>query len=239
MLLSLLVSIAFAAPSVPLKFKGDPAGEFKCFKQMKDIIKDNSPVGEWRMKVKPDLTPQYLRPTKTLSKWIKLEKNQNEEIVIRETPFDQMIVRFDKNCKRSMSVVKTNYYQTPNGFTDYKLAQTVQKNKSGIIYTWSPNMNLSVEGIKYIQEVAKNKKLSLTIVLDPYANEAKAKKMLTKNGLGKIQVQKLSSIEMINRNTLLHFPNILMFKDGKMQGPMVPGLLSSHDYSIIIKKYLE
>lgn len=219
--------------------KHTPEKEFKCFSQMNKLIEYEKPKGEWRKKINPDMSLSFIRPTKVLSRWIRIERSREQEIFKRQTPYDEMIVSYDRNCQGKMSVRKISNYDLKGGFNDFALAELLSKNPKGLILSWSPHMNLSVEAIKYAQETATNKKLPLTILLDPYSDFKKAQALLVKKGMSDIEMKKISSFELINRNVLLHFPNLVMYKNGEIIGPLIPGLLNSSDYSYLAGKYLE
>lgn len=240
MILLFLINVVFASPSLNLTGldRHTPEREFKCFSKMKNLIQHEKPKGEWRKKVNPDMTLSYIRSTRVLSRWIRIERSREFEIFKRQTPYDEMIVSFDRNCQGKMSVRKISNYQIADGFNDFALAELLSKNPKGLILSWSPHMNLSVEAIKNAQASAKSKKLPLTILLDPYADVKKAKALLQKKGLEMIEIKKISSFELINRNVLLHFPNLVMYKNGEITGPLVPGLLQSDDFTFLVSKYL-
>ncbi len=241
MIFILLINLAIAAPSLSLTNlqKQTPEIEFKCFKKMQKLINNEKPKGEWRRKVNPDMTLSFVKPTKVLSRWIRLERSGELEIFKRQTPYDEMIVSYNRNCEGKMSARKISNYEMKDGFTDFELATLLSNNQKGLILSWSPGMNLSVEAIKNAQLTAKEKKLPLTILLDPYADLKKAQDLLNKQGLSGVVMKKISSFELISRNVLLHFPNLVMYKNGEITGPLVPGLMNTADYNFLATKYLE
>ncbi|MCE3012076.1 MAG: hypothetical protein LW878_03330 [Proteobacteria bacterium] len=241
MIFAILINVALANPSLNLSSldKLQPQSEFKCFSKMQRLIEHEKPKGEWRRKVNPDMTLSFVRPTKTLSRWIRLERSRDLEVFKRQSPYDEMIVTFNRACESKMSVRKIDNYNLKGGFTDFELADLLSKNTKGLILSWSPGMNLSIVAIKNAQAAAKERKLPLTILLDPYADEKKAKALLVKEGLAGIEMKKISSFELISRNVLLHYPNLVMYKQGEITGPLVPGLMNVADYSYLAAKYLE
>lgn len=241
MIILLLLNMVFAGPSLNLSNLDNhkPDAEFKCFSKMQKLIDQEKPKGDWRRKVNPDMSLSFVRPTKTLSKWIRLERSRELEVFKRQTPYDEMIVTFNRSCEAKMSVRKVANYSLKGGFTDFDLAQLLSSNNKGLILSWSPGMNLSIVAIKNAQAAAKTRKLPLTILLDPYANEKKAQALLEKEGLKGISLQKISSFELISRNVLLHYPNLVMYKQGEITGPLVPGLMNVADYNYLATKYLE
>lgn len=241
MILLLFLQLTWAGPSLNLNSldKLTPQAEFKCFSHMQKLIDKERPRGEWRRKVNPDMTMSFVRPTSTLSRWIRIERTRELEVFKRQSPYDEMIVTYNRACEAKLSVRKIENYALKGGFTDFELASLLARNTKGLILSWSPGMNLSVEAIKNAQAAARAKKLPLTVLLDPYADINKARALLEKKGLKNIDMKKISSFELISRNVLLHYPNLVMYKKGEITGPLVPGLLNEADYTFLASKYLE
>lgn len=217
-----------------------PEKSFVCWKAMQPLIKRDG-VGEtWKPKMRADNTFMYTAPTGKLSRWWTLDKEAGYELLVKESPYDRLIVRYSttKNCTPEVATVPLKAPIT--GFTDAELARTLKTSqKGGLIYSWSPFMDHSVRGIKTIREVAAKNNLALTIVLDPNVKEADALKALQKEGITGVKLTKSHSFELRKRNTSMHYPNIVMYKNGRMVGPMVPGIMGQTTYSRVVGKYLE
>ncbi len=217
-----------------------PEKSFVCWKAMQTLIKRDGVGEQWRAKMRPDNTFRYTAPTKTLSRWWTLEKEAGHEVLVKESPYDRLIVRYSTSQKCAPEIATIALNAPTTGFTDAELARTLKNAQGGgLIYSWSPFMDHSVSGIKTIREVAAKNNLALTIVLDPNVKEADALKALKKEGITDVKLTKMHSFEMRKRNTLMHYPNILMYKSGRIVGPMVPGIMGQTTYSRVVGKYLE
>ncbi len=239
LLLVLMGTRAIASvSSMPQSQKPEKA--FVCWKQMQSLIKRDGVVQTWRAKMRPDNTFKYTAPTGKLSRWWTLDKEAGYELVVKESPYDRLIVRYSTTNKCAPEVATVPVKAPIDGFTDAELARTLKNAQGGgLIYSWSPLMDHSVRGIKAIREVAEKNKLALTIVLDPNVKEADALKALKKEGITGVKLTKSHSLELVKRNTLMHYPNIVMYKNGRMVGPMVPGIMGKTTYSRVVGKYLE
>ena len=237
LLLVLMSTRAFAALPNARKI-AHPEKGFQCWKQMQPQFKLDGIGGGWRAKLKPDGKFMQAAPSKLIGRWWFLDKHEGKEILVRETTYERLIVRYNpQNCQAEFATLPLKAVE--GGFTDAELTRTVYQNPKGLIYTWSPGMQLSVEGLKAIKEAAQTAKLPLTILLDPRADVAQAKAALQRAGLTDVSLQAMNSYELRNRNVLMHFPNLSMYRDGRVLNEMVPGLLGSGNYQAVIKKYLE
>jgi hypothetical protein len=217
-----------------------PEKAFVCWKAMQPHFKRDGVVQSWRAKMRPDNSFMYTAPTGKLSRWWTLDKEDGYELLVKESPYDRLIVRYATNNNCAPEVATVPLKAPVDGFTDAELARTLKASQGGgVIYSWSPFMDHSVRGIKTIREVAQKNNLALTIVLDPNVKEADALKALKKEGITGVKLTKMHSFEMRKRNTLMHFPNIVMYKNGRMVGPMVPGVMGQTTYSRVVGKYLE
>lgn len=113
-----------------------------------------------------------------------------------------------------------------NSFTDKHLrvllAQSEIKQSSGLIYIWSPRMNLSILGAHEIQVVAHKLNLEVTFVLDPAAVSEEVKEVVTQYPLLQ-QTPKLESETLIGMNMKIHFPSLIIYQNGKLLSISRPG----------------
>lgn len=239
LLLVLMGTRAIASvSSMPVSQKPEKA--FVCWKAMQPLFQRDGVVETWRAKMRPDNTFMYTAPTGKLSRWWTLDKEAGYELLVKESPYDRMIVRYSTGNKCAPEVATVALNAPVDGFTDAELARTLKNGQGGgLIYSWSPFMDHSVRGIKTIREVAKKNNLALTLVLDPNVKEADALSALKSAGITDVKLTKMHSFELRKRNTLMHFPNIVMYKNGRMVGPMVPGVMGQTTYSRVVGKYLE
>jgi len=239
-LLFLMGTRAIAATeNFALPKPADPAKAFQCWKSMKNFAEREGVYGKWRPKLSPEMNFIYMAPTSRVGRWMILDKTPSHDVLVLETPYERTVVRYEhSNCQPSMAQMHLNHSAT-KGFTDQSLAKVLQDNAKGLLYSWSPGMGYSVEGIKAIREVADEMKLPLTLLLDPKANLVEAKNALNKAGIKNVELLTNQSMDLRFRNTLMHFPNLVMYRDQKIIDEFVPGLMSGKQYSAVVKRYLE
>ncbi len=239
-LILLVGLLSTSAWAVPMLGRDDFYKTFQCKKQIEEQISRWSGTENWKGRIKPDASLMLLKKTSQLSKWISLEKDQSGETLKLLTPVNQMVVSFDSKCIKRIGVQKVKNYQAKNGFTDANLALLLSKNEKGIIYTWSPGMNHSVKALKDILALGEELKVDVTLLVDPYANVNVVKNLLKKNKISYpiSQIKKVSSMELILRDTLMHYPNVQFYKNGRMVDVLIPGRMDKAGYAVPASKYL-
>ncbi len=112
-----------------------------------------------------------------------------------------------------------------NQFDDACLAELLLKSEqnktSGVIWIWSPRMNLSVYGLTEIKPVAALLDLELTVLVDPNHAELTVYEPAYVSLLSSSKVMKSKILE--SQGALLHFPVLIIYKNGKILLPNRPG----------------
>ncbi|MBT4791281.1 MAG: hypothetical protein HON90_06900, partial [Halobacteriovoraceae bacterium] len=167
----------------------------QCKKQVKSVLNKWSCDNFWRHQ-KPSY---YFSPTKDFGKWVILNQDTSAYYLAKSGDRSEIRIQVDKKtCKSHL----TTFYKKPSNknITDKKLSQLVKKGK-GIIYIWSPQMPLSVDGLPIIKKLAKDKKLNLIVLVDPKTNLNKIREYISSEFL------KLpNSYELKMRNVYIHYP---------------------------------
>ncbi len=213
-----------------------------CQKEQKELFKQWNDVDrKWIGQLKSDGSMSFYKPTSEMSVWIAVEKKGEELYFSRHTPQSIIEVTFDNNCKKSLKVLKDeiiDYKNIPPQFvTDPKLFSIIAKYQNGIIYHFSPRMNLSIQGLKNIIQVSQKLKKPLLILMDKEAQSEvnKVKKMFEKEKIDAGEILLSHSLELFLRRTYIHYPNMLLFKNGAILDDFYPGLYSESDYESVIK----
>jgi hypothetical protein len=55
----------------------------------------------------------------------------------------------------------------------------------------------------------------------------------------KEDIRKMRAVELVFRNMILHFPSILVFRDGKIVSPLLPGIESEKAYRDFVRVHLK
>jgi hypothetical protein len=126
-------------------------------------------------------------------------------------------------------------------FTDVQLQQLMQKSKKektrGIIYSWSPHMVLSFEGIKELKILANKYQLQTTFLLDSFAAKEDIERVL-KNADHQITQQdcgRMESDQLRDMGIGIHYPTYLFYQNGRFILPRFPGYESAQKLEEFIK----
>jgi hypothetical protein len=117
--------------------------------------------------------------------------------------------------------------KVPKDFTDKDLDQilktSLSKKTQGLIYVWSPHMPLSIRGVREAERIAKEKKLKLIILLDPYSNLSAAQQISRKEKFPETYLARLESRKLLRKEMTVHFPSLIVFNKGGLAGEMRGG----------------
>lgn len=116
------------------------------------------------------------------------------------------------------------------GFADSDLHKTMKENEWGLIFIWTPYMPLSVQALNEIKKAAKAEKAHLTVLLDGKADIAEARKWIAKGLVKDTELLQVASNELYAREINLHFPIVLIYKDGFLSNRTYIGFKSSGVY---------
>jgi hypothetical protein len=142
-LLFIILSSALAAPF----------DTWNCSPQLSKLTQEWKASVEW---IKQDIngldSSFYASPPDKVGQWVLIRKTQKGIGAAKVDQTGRLEASFeDTNCKPKIKPF-TIKRPSENFFTDEALADFIKKNKSGIIYVWSPRMNLSEEGLKEIKK---------------------------------------------------------------------------------------
>jgi len=118
--------------------------------------------------------------------------------------------------------------QAALGFTGFDdsaleslLTHSAQNRTSGVIWVWSPRMNISGFGMSELKPIAALLDLTVTVLVDPFLSEEEIRSNQYFELLSNSQV--LHSQELIRRGALIHFPVLFVYKNGELLTPSRPG----------------
>lgn len=107
-------------------------------------------------------------------------------------------------------------------YTD--LEADIRRNRKMIFYFVSGGMPLSIPGLKNIQSVAREMGYSLRVLQDPLFPFS------SHNPIPKVEL----SPKFLNAGVFLHFPSVILYEEGKLCGPLVPGFKKREEYRALI-----
>ena len=212
----------------------------KCASQVKAVLSEWKSQNDWHPQVDTvDGQRSFVSPTAKIGLWVELRiATDNRAEAIRVSPeVITQVAWTDENCTPALGVIRSNgsLKKAKNVFTDADLETFIKANPNSLIYSWSPHMPYSIDGLIEIQTAAKQLKMKVMTVLDPRAELAFAEQEAARmKSRVPASLHKMESVELIYRNMTLHYPSVLIVSKGKITGPMLPGLMPADDYTKII-----
>jgi hypothetical protein len=145
-----------------------------------------------------------------------------------------------KNCEATVSatpIVKSKRgIATQDIFDDAALDDLIKTKKNGIIFIWSPHMALSLKAVPELNAAAAELGQPVTYVMDPMADQEAAKAGAKAQKLDDSSMRRVDSMELAMRNALVHFPTLIVYRDGKICDTFQRGYRTAEKYRAIITK---
>jgi hypothetical protein len=120
-------------------------------------------------------------------------------------------------------------------FSDQNLKVILNKHSRGVFYFWSPHMVLSIQGIQKIEQLCKKYRIHLTVLLDPDADPIEAQDAQKKFKLNSSYLLRNESEDLFSRGARLHYPNLMLYRDGEILRGNLPGFKSQTSYDNYIR----
>jgi hypothetical protein len=157
------------------------------------------------------------------------------------TPRTTTAVRLEgKDCQQSLSLTERKLDETrmKGAFTDETLAALVASGKTGLVYAWSPHMQLSLDGVREARKAARQLGAELSLVLDPTADQAQAEAAARKAGLPAEALKPMQSLELQYRGVPGHYPALVAYGKGRILGWASPGYQPAERYTRQVRQRL-
>jgi hypothetical protein len=212
-----------AIPSVPALLKYSHCGT-----QATNLLANWGSSDRWIQRTPLDSGEKVLEtPTEEVGVWIQgsFSAGQPPVLVKRSDAAEIKVTWKDSDCTPQLGVtpVEGSIHTIKDApYTDEMLKTALGKGGSGIVYAWSPQMPLSVWGFNEAKAMAKKLKMDFVPVLDPGADPATATQLSKEKHLAN-SLHQITSVELMERGMNLHYPSILVFKNGKIVGSLIPG----------------
>jgi hypothetical protein len=183
-------------------------------------------------------------PGKDLGTRISVSKNGPEAVeIVLDTETDRFEAKVSKRaCEPEVSIYKQasperskylKYFGTP------ELKRLLERNSQGVIFAWSPHMPLSLKALDELRNACKKAGLPIEIVMDPMADASDAKRSAAKYKIPVTGLQRLESLDLIQRDLGQHYPSVLVFSKGRLNVRALKGHKTEEDYLIYIQETLE
>lgn len=129
-----------------------------------------------------------------------------------------------------------------NEFTDTDLQSVLGPDapcgETGLIYVWSPHMPYSVRGLVEIRDLAAARDLTVIDLVDPHADAALTRHVSQHSGSAAPRLRAMRSTKLYHRGVTLHYPSLVVFRDGQILEPLLPGYARASVYAKFIDEHL-
>lgn len=232
-----MLSLSSVAGTFPTK------EEWKCEKAMENTLSKLSVSlrGNWQRNSHSSTLPVYSHATSVVAEWIIVEKTFEgaESITLtsgeKKTRYDY---KPDSGCSPSINITQlkkaTRGLGSLEWLDDKALQDLLKKKPDGVLFIWSPHMKLSLISIAELRRAADGMGLPVTFAMDPIADQKKAKQQAEKYKIGDGSLRRVDSVELSMRNVLLHFPTLLVTRNGKICEKVQRGYRKADRFQAII-----
>lgn len=219
--------------------------KWKCGSQIEAaLVSQNIALtGAWRKSPNlVKLVQSYRAPTAQIGTWLVLEQaaKSDTETLIVDSAEKRLRYSFSApGCDAEFALIakptSDRKIASAEYFYDEDLAALLKKQPSGVIYIWSPHMPLSFRAIPQIREAAKALGLGITFLMDPQADHASAVRVAKEYELGSSGTRRVDSHELAMRNALVHFPALIVHREGKICPHIQRGYRRKNRFQTIIE----
>ena len=228
-------------PTITIPYEGN-----NCRLKIEKDLKNWKSLNKWRQTL--DVDPRtferaiYVTPTKEFAQWVRLEKNRGKITLYKVTPFNTLKLIYQNDCSPKSSFYPRSLVESKNkqDFSDQELKTILQKNKQGLIYVWSQQNSMWLEGIKLIKQVAFKHQLPLLILCDKEFSKAaqnEVKKMHPNFDLDNFRF--VNSIELEFLGAKEKSPSLLFYQSGKIYPDLIFGVKNKSTYDEFLRPLLK
>lgn len=203
-----------------------------CQNQTFEILMSWDAVFDWKRGLKFENVETIKSSLGEVGHWGQVKVEGRHITISKESP--NLVQTYSLEEPACSTFLRTKIKNTANlkGFTDESLKKLLNRSKknktSGLIYAWSPSMTLSIRGAQEAVQVAKELGLELTVIHDSRASQEEVSQAKIKN------TEKLQSFELVRRNMEIHFPSVILYKNGDIINYARPG----YDVPDRLKSYI-
>lgn len=103
---------------------------------------------------------------------------------------------------------------TTPSFRDIDLAELMKQNTKGLIYVWSPQMELSVKEVSELKDYKLDYPVS--VAMDAEGDALVAEKIKKDKRLPEEYLRRVNSSALFSADVALHYPAVIFYKNGKI-----------------------
>lgn len=171
-------------------------------------------------------TRLFRSPTKDFGRWVQLQTGSDGYRLMSATSKMNETITLDADCKKTIQ--RFNAKRVPaSQFRDQDILKIKNSMRPSMIYVWSPGMVYSVRSSDIFAQAAKDLKMNFVSVLDNSADENYARATLKHYNVKNLSLKKNASLELLMRETLVHFPSVLIVERGQVSRKPIVGVYTS------------
>lgn len=159
-----------------------------------------------------------------------VEKNFQKKIITKKIFNEKLYCKMDSK-KSDLSIVEPE----GNSFSDIDLHKTIRQHEWGVFYFWTPAMPLSIEGISEIKKAMNKIKGHLVILADPKAEALEIQNLISTKKISSADARRFTSNQLLLLDIKMHYPGILVFKNGKISNRSYLGFKKMEMYEKFLK----
>lgn len=186
-------------------------------------------TGQWRA-LAPYPVAREATPTARVGVWVERSHPDNGVTEYRHVSASETTVAtLDADgCLQAVAEHRRTFNDDAlrNAFTDTTLDSLLQVHTRGMVYVWSPRMPLSISGLAEARAAAGRLGIAFTAVLAENDPDA-----ATTPGATPDDQRRLESVELVYRNSTIHYPSALFYADGRIIDGVYPGYKNRDTYA--------
>lgn len=192
-------------------------------------------VEAWRA-VAPYPVPREVTPTGTIGVWLERWTMPDGSVELRRVSAGETrVARPGDDCRARVTTLTRRYDSAylATAFTDRTLGALVASRRTGMVYTWSPGMPLSIAGIATARQAAATLGIAFTAVMaDAMPDDSTASRVPAADA------RPMESVELVYRNATVHYPSVVLYRNGAMLDGVIPGYKSVAAYESLVRARL-
>jgi hypothetical protein len=193
-------------------------------------------TGEWR-RLAPYPVPREASPTSEIGVWLERWTLESGAVELRRvSAHETRTARVaGSECVIELAAHRRQYDSTvmATSFTDAALRDVVRANARGMIYVWSPGMPLSIQGFAEARAAAASLGIAFTaVVADARPGELDSLRVVSRVAarIAPSDSRAMESVELVYRNATVHYPAVVLYKDGAILDAVIPGYKGRDTY---------
>lgn len=198
--------------------QGESPPPLLCSKEVFQVL-DTWPIPQgWANGLSTQKQERFVQaPTKKVGTWIRIRSTNSYTTAQLISPSEEIQIQWRPPQCNPVFQTQRRPLKSAVGFDDAKLITLIEdsekKHFSGMIYAWSSQMPISILGLKEAENIAKEFSLKFVVTVDSNAPSIKVRQAIRENNFKNANTALLSE-DLVRRGMGIHFPSLILFKNG-------------------------